>query len=222
MKTIDIFGVIGDLWDGLTSAAIADQLKDHEGGELLVRINSPGGFASEGINIYNLLKSYNPVVEVGGLAASAASIVMMAGKERRMLTGSRVMVHNAWTVEAGNKYDMRASDKQLSGLDEALADIYAEAGMDREAAVAAMDAETYYNAAEAVEVGLATQVVKKEAGEMPENSAVVLAAMGCRVDGLTKEQNLMAREMQFQAKKREAASRLERMRKGLRGSKVPG
>lgn len=222
MKTIDIFGVIGEEWDGLTSAAIAAQLEGHEG-ELLVRINSPGGFASEGVNIYNLLKPYEPTIEVGGLAASAASIILMAGKERRMLTGSRVMIHKAWGVVLGNGDELIKEGARFNSLDESLADIYAEGGMDRDDALAAMAAETYYSAQEALDAGLATHIDKKTAKSAPENSRVVLAAMGCKVDGnVTDAECREAQKLELQAKRREAASRLERIRKGLRGSKVPG
>lgn len=223
MKTIDIFGVIGEEWDGLTSRDIAKQLEGLEPGkdELFVRINSPGGFAHEGISIYNLLKPFEPTVLVTSLAASAASIAMCSGKQRLMATGARAMIHKAWTIDMGDGDYFIKRGGELNHLDESLADIYAEAGMDRAAAFEAMRATTYYSAEEAVAVGLATSVDRIAADEEPENTAIVLNAMGCVIGDISKEQEKAAEQLKFEAKRRRAKSLLERHRKGLKSVSIP-
>ena len=120
--TIYLYGVIGETFfaDGITAKQIADDLKKlGRLSTLNVRINSEGGDVFQGRTIYNLLKS-NPariVVHIDGLAASAASLVAMAGAEIKIADGSFVMVHNAWSRIAGNAKDMRAHAELLEQVD---------------------------------------------------------------------------------------------------------
>src|SRR5690606_40681426 len=102
--------------------------------DITVRINSPGGDMFEGIAIYNLLRAHPAKVTVEGLgwAASAASIIAMAGDEIRMGLGSFMMVHTAWGIVIGNRHDMRDAATLFDRFDAAIADIYqARTGMKR-------------------------------------------------------------------------------------------
>jgi membrane-bound ClpP family serine protease len=115
----------------------------------------------EGIAIYNLLRDHpaKVTVEVMGWAASAGSIIAMAGDEIRMGLGTFMMVHNAWGVVVGNRHDMRDGADLFDGFDSAIADIYeARTGMDRAAIVKLMDAETFMGPSEAVANGFADVV----------------------------------------------------------------
>lgn len=225
MKTIDIFGVIGEEWDGLTSRDIAKQLEGLEPGkdEVLVRINSPGGFAYEGIAIYNMLKPYNPEIQIVGLAASAASVVAMAGESRHIATGAEMMIHNAWGLAVGSGKDMFAYGEHLKKLDSSLADIYATRTGDREKAVEVMDAETWLSAQESVAMGFATHMDEEAATKPPENSMAVLLAMGSkgRAEDSDKSDEQAAEQLKFEAKRRRAKSLLERHRKGLKSVSIP-
>ncbi|MBA3446957.1 MAG: Clp protease ClpP, partial [Pseudaminobacter sp.] len=162
--TISMFDVIGeDIWSGagVTAKRISAALRSIGNRDVIVRINSPGGDMFEGIAIYNLLRGHpaKVTVEVMGWAASAASIIAMAGDEIRMGSGAFMMVHNAWGVVIGNRHDMRHASDLFAGFDSALADIYeARTGMKRADIEQLMDAETFMGAAQAVDNGFADVV----------------------------------------------------------------
>ena len=159
--TISIFDVIGeDGWTGggVTAKRISAALRSIGNRDVIVRINSPGGDMFEGIAIYNLLRTHpaKVTVEVLGWAASAASIIAMAGDVIRMGLGSFMMVHNAWGMVIGNRHDMREAASLFDGFDSAIADIYeARTGVKRSEIEKLMDAETFMGASEAVEYGFA-------------------------------------------------------------------
>lgn len=132
---------------------------------MVVNINSPGGDVFEGVAIYNLLRAHGKrvTVNVVGLAASAASVIAMAGDEVLMGDGAFLMIHNAWTLAIGNRHDLRATADQIEPIDEAMAQLYAaRSGMSEVDAAALMDKETWLNPRTAVEIGLAD-------GLMPSN-----------------------------------------------------
>jgi ATP-dependent Clp protease protease subunit len=162
--TITMFDVIGeDFWTGggVTAKRISGALRAIGKRDVTVKINSPGGDMFEGIAIYNLLREHpaRVTVEVVGWAASAASIIAMAGDEIRMGLGSFMMIHNAWGCVCGNRHDMRDAATLFDGFDGALADIYvARTGVERDEVVALMDGETFMGATDAVERGFADTV----------------------------------------------------------------
>lgn len=161
-KTIMIYDVIGqDFWtgDGVTAKRISAELRAIGKNDVTVNINSPGGDFFEGVAIYNLLREHpaKVTVQVMGLAASAASVIAMAGDEILMGDGSFLMIHNAWAVAIGNRHDMAAAAEQLAPFDAAMADVYAaRTGMTAKEAAVLMDKETWINASKAVEDGFAT------------------------------------------------------------------
>jgi len=180
--TISIFDVIGeDFWtgSGVTANRISAALRSIGNKDITVRINSPGGDMFEGIAIYNLLRAHpaKVTVEVLGWAASAASIISMAGDDIRMGLGSFMMVHNAWGVVIGNRHDMREAATLFDQFDGAIADIYeARTGMKRADIEQLMDAETFMAPAQAVEYGFADAVddgVDAEADAKADASAPV-------------------------------------------------
>lgn len=150
---------IGASWfsKGITSAGVTAALKSTEYDSILVRINSPGGDAFEGISIYNILAGQGKPVSVivDGLAASAASVIAMAGTTRTMNKGAMLMIHNAWTVVAGEAKDLRKTADTLEKLSGSIADIYSSVSGSKDA-VGLMDAETWMTASEAVAMGFAT------------------------------------------------------------------
>jgi len=131
-------------------------------GPLHVRVNSPGGDVFDGIAIYNMLADYpgEVTVIVDGLAASAASFIAQAGDRVRMNRGSQMMIHDASGLCIGNAAEMQAMAALLDQVSDALADIYAaRSGTDAGAWREAMRAETWYTAEQAVEAGLADEMV---------------------------------------------------------------
>lgn len=163
-NTISIYDVIGeDMWTGggFTAKRMGAALRSVGKNPVTVKINSPGGDMFEGIAIYNLLREHpaKVTVDVMGWAASAASIIAMAGDEIRMGLGTFMMVHNAWGVVIGNRHDMAEGSKLFEGFDAAIADIYeARTGQSRKAIEKLMDAETFMGPSEAVEKGFADMI----------------------------------------------------------------
>lgn len=163
-NTISIYDVIGeDYWSGggFTAARMGAALRSIGNNPVTVNINSPGGDMFEGIAIYNLLREHpkEVTVQVMGWAASAASIIAMAGDEINMGLGSFMMVHNAWGMIVGNRHDMSDGAELFASFDAAIADIYAaRTGLERADIVALMDSESFMGAADAVDKGFADKV----------------------------------------------------------------
>ena len=160
---ITIYGDIGESWwnEAISANDVKNALKDATGETITIKLNSPGGDAFDGIAIYNQLKNHDAkvIVEVDGLAASAASIIAMAADELIMNTGSMMMIHEASTFSFGTKADIQKTLNALEGIDKSIADIY----MTRytgslESLNEMVEGETWLTASEAVEHGLADKV----------------------------------------------------------------
>lgn len=159
-STITMLDIIGDdgMGGGVSAKRIAAALRTISNRDVTVQINSPGGDMFEGIAIYNLLRAHPAriTVDVLGIAASAASVIAMAGDNIRMAPSSFLMLHNAWGVVIGNRHDMAEAATLFERFDGALADIYsARSGMARSEIATLLDAETFLTAEEAVAAGLA-------------------------------------------------------------------
>lgn len=141
-------------------AATLDELPD-DTAEIRLHINSPGGEVYEGVTILNTLRNHRArvVAVVDGLAASAASFIAAGADEVVMGRNSQLMIHDAWGLCLGNAADMRDVAARLDKISDNIASVYAaKAGGPVESWRAAMLAETWYSAEEAVEVGLADRV----------------------------------------------------------------
>lgn len=140
-------------------------------GDVIIRLNSGGGDVFEGIEIYNYLKNLENkiIIEVTALAASAASIIAMAGDEIKMCTGSTMMVHEASTIAFGTKSDIQKVLNSLETIDESIVSIYAErTNADIETVKGWVEEETWFTADEAIEVGLADGKRDKETNNVVE------------------------------------------------------
>lgn len=163
-NTISIYDVIGEDWwtgGGFTAKRMAAALRSIGKNDVTVNINSPGGDMFEGIAIYNLLREHpaKVTVNVMGIAASAASVIAMAGDDIAMGLGTFIMIHNAWGVVIGNRHDMRDAAELFDTFDAALADIYeARVSIDRAEIVRLMDRETFMGPSDAVAKGFADRV----------------------------------------------------------------
>jgi ATP-dependent Clp protease protease subunit len=167
-NTISIFDVVGrDYWDeGVTAKRIAGALRSMDGADVTVNINSPGGDMFEGLAIYNLLREYSGkvTVKVLGLAASAASVIAMAGDEIQIGRGAFLMIHNCWVFAVGNRHDFAKFAEEMAPFDRAMADIYsARSGLSVDDVAAMMDAETYIVGSDAVDKGLADGLLSADA-----------------------------------------------------------
>lgn len=152
---IELYDEIG-FW-GVTAKQFKDTLvrAEKDGvNEIKLRINSPGGDVFDGIAMYNDLVDFKGKVhvEIVGLAASAASLVAMAGDTISMKENAMIMIHNAWTIAIGNKADMRSTADVLEVIDSSLAKTYvSRTGLSLDEVTAMLDAETWLDADEALE-----------------------------------------------------------------------
>lgn len=182
-NVINILDVIGyDYWSGEgTSAKRIDAALRSIGRDkdVVVNINSPGGSMFEGDAIYSLLRMHRGKVTVRilGMAASAASIIAMAGDEIQISRAGWLMVHNAWIVAAGNRNDLRDAADWLEPFDAAAADLYAErTGLGRDEIAKLMDKESWIGGAAAVESGWADAILEpdkiRESGAQGAQNAI--------------------------------------------------
>lgn len=163
-NTITIFDVIGeDPWtgNGFTAKRMASALRSIGKNPVNVQINSPGGDMFEGVAIYNMLREHpaKVTIDVMGWAASAASIIAVAGDEVRMGLGTSIMIHCAWGMVIGNQHEMRDAADVFENFDSAMAEIYAaRTKLDRKAIEKLMEAETFMGPEEAVAKGFADSI----------------------------------------------------------------
>ena len=175
---LSIFDDIGAF--GVSAKSFLNDLASAQGDSVRVEINSPGGDVFAGLAIYNGLRNSGKKVNVRvlGLAASAASLVAMAGDTIEMPENSFMMVHNPWGFAMGGASDMRDTADMLDKLGVSLASTYAKrTGKSAEEITALLDAETWMSAAEAVDAGFATAVIS----EVPVKAAFDLDRLPANV-----------------------------------------
>lgn len=185
-----IYGEIGGggwFSDGITAPDVAAALKQAGPGPLRVRINSGGGDVFHGTAIYSLLSQHPGLVtvDVDGLAASAASIVMLAGDLIRAPKHSFIMIHDAMTMPYGNAQTLRTAADLLDQVSGTLAEMYADrAGEDadfwREIMTRNGEDGTWYNGTEAHTAGLVDEILTITTGEDEVTEDELVAA---RLDG---------------------------------------
>ncbi len=163
---VDIFDDVGFIFSEATALEVRAKLKDSTAKTIRVRINSWGGIAMEGIAIYNLIKSHSAKVEVviDGLAASAASIIAMAGDTIEIASNAFLMIHKTSNARHGNADDFESLVNELKGIDQAYADTYSAASRSRgkhktkDDFLDLMGKESWIGSEQAIELGLADSV----------------------------------------------------------------
>ena len=158
---------------------VTPQLFKHEllsgSGDITVWINSPGGDCVAAAQIYNMLMDYkgNVTIKIDGIAASAASIIAMAGTKVIVSPVSMMMIHNPMTTAFGNATEMEKAIAMLDEVKESIINAYEiKTGMSRAKLSHLMDAETWMNANMAVELGFADEIMQRTAEdeEMPQQA----------------------------------------------------
>jgi ATP-dependent protease ClpP protease subunit len=166
-----IYGDIGGGWwdEGITGESISKEIAAIDADEIDVRINSGGGLVFEGLAIYNALARHDAkiVMHVDSIAASIASVILMAGDEIRIAEGAQVMIHKPWSGTWGDANAFRKEAAILDKLEGGIIDIYAaRTGADRADLEAWVNDETWFTGQEAVDAGFAdsmTPAKKKKA-----------------------------------------------------------
>ena len=155
-----------DSWfdDDVTPALFRQELNSGSG-PVTVWINSPGGDCVAAAQIYNMLMDYkgDVTVKIDGIAASAASVIAMAGTRVLMSPVSMMMLHNPATIAFGDKAEMQKAIAMLSEVKESIMNAYEiKTGMSRAKLSHLMDAETWMDAHKAVELGFADGILSRE------------------------------------------------------------
>ena len=182
-RTLFLNGEISDeTWygDEVTPKMFKEELQDGEG-DITVWINSPGGDVFAAAQIYNMLMDYkgNVIVKIDGLAASAASVIAMAGTEVQMSPVAMMMIHNPATIAIGDSSEMKKAIDMLDEVKESIMNAYEiKTGLSRSRISHLMDAESWFNAKKAVELGFADKFLfSKEETEAEEEKELEMEAV---------------------------------------------
>ena len=149
-----------DIFGGVAPEQFAKTLAGIKAGTLNLRVNSPGGSVFAARSMAQAIKDYpgKVIAHVDGLAASAASFLIMAADEVVMSEGSFLMIHNAWSIAMGNAEGLRQEADLLDTIDASLVKTYAKrTGLGKDAIRDMMSAETWIEADEAVTMGFANR-----------------------------------------------------------------
>ena len=166
-RTLYLNGTIADeSWfdDDVTPALFKEELNSGDG-DIVVWINSPGGDCVAAAQIYNMLMDYKGAVtvKVDGLAASAASVIAMAGTKVLMSPVSMMMIHNPVTIAMGDSEEMEKAIEMLDEVKESIMNAYEiKTGLSRARISHLMDAETWMNANKAMELGFIDGILSRE------------------------------------------------------------
>ena len=180
--TLRVHGEIDELgayFGGTSAEMVIAEIEEAQPKSIKVSINSGGGSVFEGLTIYNYLKDFkgSVKVEIDGLAASMASVIAQAGTTVTMKEGSLMMVHDPLTVAMGNADEMRKVADMLDKVGGSLADIYVsnnKKGKSKEEILSLMNATTWMDAKEAVEMGFASRY--KEGKKNVSNESIMKLA----------------------------------------------
>ena len=175
-RVLELHGTIAEeSWfdDDVTPQLFKDELNAGSG-DITVWINSPGGDCVAAAQIYNMLTQYkgNVTVKIDGIAASAASVIAMAGNTVLMSPVSMMMIHNPATVAFGDHAEMQKAIDMLAEVKESIINAYViKTGLTRAKLSHLMDAETWMDANKAVELGFADDIITR--AEIKPNTEVL-------------------------------------------------
>ena len=165
-RTLFLNGTIAEeSWfdDEVTPQLFKDELMSGSG-NITVWINSPGGDCVAAAQIYNMLMDYkgDVTVKIDGIAASAASVIAMAGTKVLVSPVSMLMIHNPMTVAFGNSEEMQRAIEMLGSVKDSIINAYEiKTGLSRAKLSRLMDAETWMDANKAVELGFADGIMQR-------------------------------------------------------------
>ena len=179
-RTLFLNGTIAEeSWfdDDITPQLFKDELMSGNG-DITVWINSPGGDCVAAAQIYNMLMDYkgNVTVKIDGIAASAASVIAMAGTKVLMSPVSMLMIHNPMTVAMGDTAEMQKAIEMLGSVKDSIINAYEiKTGLSRAKLSHLMDAETWMDATKAMELGFADEIMtRSDSSEDVEPPAVFM------------------------------------------------
>lgn len=200
-RTLYLDGAIADeTWfgDEVTPKQFKAELLREEG-DITIWINSPGGDVFAASQIYNMLMDYKGkvTVKIDGIAASAASVIAMAGTDVYISPTGLMMIHNPMTIAFGDTGEMEKAISMLSEVKESIINAYEiKTGLSRTKLSHFMDSETWFNAKKAVELGFADGILFSELREDVPNSEGVsfsnIAVINSLIEKLPKAEKVKA------------------------------
>ena len=212
-RTLILNGEISDeTWygDEVTPALFQKELNAGTG-NITVWINSPGGCVFAAAQIYNMLMEYrgDVTVKVDALAASAASVIAMAGTEVLMSPVAMMMIHNPMTIAIGDSKEMQKAGEMLDEVKESIMNAYEiKTGMSRAKISYLMDAESWFNAKKAVDLGFANGIL--HGGEGTEDSAKDAEPEGVMFSRMAVTNSLLSKLVPKQEEKKIPVEQLEK------------
>ncbi len=175
-RTLYLEGVIAEeSWfaDDITPAMFKEELFSGNG-PITIHLNSPGGDCIAASQIYTMLMDYpgDVTIQIDGMAASAASVIAMAGTRVTMSPTSLMMIHNPFTMAMGDTEEMRKAIQLLDEVKESIINAYQiKTGLSRARISHLMDGETWMNALKAKELGFCDEVLYTGAEDLPNDQA---------------------------------------------------
>ena len=175
-RTLYLDGVIAEeSWfsDDITPAMFKEELFAGNG-PITIHLNSPGGDCIAASQIYTMLMDYpgDVTIQIDGMAASAASVIAMAGTHVTMSPTSLMMIHNPFTMAMGDTEEMRKAIQLLDEVKESIINAYQiKTGLSRARISHLMDGETWMNALKAKEMGFCDEVLYTGAEDLPNDKA---------------------------------------------------
>ena len=193
-RTLFLNGTIAEeSWfdDDVTPQLFKDELMSGSG-NITVWINSPSGDCVAAAQIYNMLMDYkgDVTVKIDGIAASAASVIAMAGTKVLVSPVSMLMIHNPMTAAFGNSEEMQKAIEMLSSVKNSIINAYEiKTGLSRAKLSHLMDAETWMDANKAVELGFADEIMQRslESEEVPTPAVSMLYSKANVVNSLMEK-----------------------------------
>ncbi len=190
-RVLELYGTIAeDSWfgDDVTPQMFRDELFAGKG-PVTIWLNSPGGDCVAASQIYSMLMDYknDVTIKIDGIAASAASVIAMAGTKVLMAPTSLLMIHNPMTMAFGDYTDMQKAISMLDEVKESIINAYEiKTGMSRAKLAHLMDSETWMNANKAIELGFADDILEDEKRSTVDIAAFAFSGKAAEISLLNK------------------------------------
>lgn len=176
-----LHGDVGEGWwddSGITAKKVIAALDEIETDTVNVHINTYGGDVFEGISIFNVLRASEKkiVTIVDGIAASAGSLIFLAGDQKKMPDNTQLMIHNPWTYASGNANDLEKVVDMLRTTESAMTKTYMESFVGTEEEIKELlDSEKFMTADEAKTFGFVDEIITKEPEDASANAQATIA-----------------------------------------------
>ena len=215
-RSLFLYGTIAeDPWydDEISPAMFRDELNAGSG-PITVYINSPGGDCVAASQIYTMLMDYkgDVNVKIDGIAASAASVIAMAGTNVQMAPTALMMIHNPATTAYGDHTDMQKAIELLAEVKESIINAYEiKTGLSRSKLSKLMDAETWMDAHSAINLGFADEIMQRKTREEEDPEAPEVSVMFSQAKVTNSLLDKLAEKFKAEEPKTSADSLLERL-----------